>query len=402
MTGWLLALTLLLAPLYAWRFTVSGAPVNLLMLFQPLLWLGVAVAARKKDRLASLRQGVAEIPKTVLLGSGALLIGATFGFILKNPTQDGAGVLLVLFMQPTVSYLAARWVIGNDRGVEQKLLLAAEVLLATLGAAALIQYLTLWHLPVAFWGNSVEPKRAVGLFSHPNFLALFVTPLLAFLLPTVGAALSNLKVRKNLVLVLAWLLGVAALACSMSRAGWLGLAAAVGVYLVLGRGALLKRYLLILAAVAVLVVAAAPNLRYRVILPFYGEKSAVSRLSLWRAGWAGVAASPIFGLGPGGFSARFDRLNTDPNIDRHNFPHNTFLNFWVESGPLGLFGFLTLAAFGLWAGLLKNRSRLYRFGFALVVVTYLTQGLIDNPYFKNDLALLFWLLLAWSELPDRT
>lgn len=402
MTGWLLALTILLTPLYVWRFAVSGVPLNLLLLFQPLLWLGVAAAAWRKDRFASLRQGAAGISKAVLLGSGALLVGASLGFILKNPTQNGAGQLLVLFVQPAVSYFAARWVISNERGTEQKLLLAAGVLLAALGAVALVQYLTLWHLPVAFWGNNVEPKRAVGLFSHPNFLALFVTPLLAFLLPTVGAALSNLSVRKNLVLIPAWLLGVVALVCSMSRAGWFGLAAAVGTYLVLGRGAVLKRSLLALAAVAILAVAATPNLRYRVILPFYGEKSAVSRLSLWRAGWAGVAASPIFGLGPGGFSARFDQLNTDPNIDRHNFPHNIFLNFWVESGLLGLLGFLTLAGFGLWSGLLEHRGQRYRFGFALAVVTYLTQGLIDNPYFKNDLALLFWLLLAWSELPDQT
>ena len=79
--------------------------------------------------------------------------------------------------------------------------------------------------------------------------------------------------------------------------------------------------------VIVIVIVSIPNLRWRFLLPFYGEKSAVSRLSLWDTGTKAIKESPVTGLGLTGFSKNWERLNTDPNLDTHNFPHNIFLNF---------------------------------------------------------------------------
>jgi hypothetical protein len=42
----------------------------------------------------------------------------------------------------------------------------------------------------------------------------------------------------------------------------------------------------------------------------------------------------------------------------------------------------------------KNRSNAIGFGIALFLIAILTQGQIDNPYFKNDLALVFWIVLS--------
>ena len=93
----------------------------------------------------------------------------------------------------------------------------------------------------------------------------------------------------------------------------------------------------------IIVVLAVPNLRWRLILPFYGEKSTVSRISLWRDGISGVKDSPILGLGLTGFGKHYGILNTDPNLDTHNFPHNIFLDFWVETGVLGLISLIGIA-----------------------------------------------------------
>jgi O-antigen ligase len=132
-----------------------------------------------------------------------------------------------------------------------------------------------------------------------------------------------------------------------------------------------------------------------VLLPFYGEKSAVSRFSLWQTGWKGIKESPITGLGLIGFSRQWETLNIDPGLATatHNFPHNIFLDLWVETGIVGLIGFIGLISLYTYRGL-KNRQNILALGTSLFLIALVFSGLVDNPYFKNDLALVFWLILS--------
>jgi hypothetical protein len=97
---------------------------------------------------------------------------------------------------------------------------------AAAGLYAVIQYTTLLGVPQAWWGNSQEPKRAVAFFLHPNFYALFITPLLAFLLPTLGYKLQVIgeSIKKSLhsplstlYPLVAWVLGAVGLLLSQSQ-----------------------------------------------------------------------------------------------------------------------------------------------------------------------------------------
>ena len=149
-----------------------------------------------------------------------------------------------------------------------------------------------------------------------------------------------------------------------------------------------------------------PNLRYRILLPFYGEKSASSRVELWSDGLKAVKESPVLGLGLTGFANQYGVLNTDPTLDTHNFPHNIFLNLWVETGLLGLIAFIGIVVIYIYRGLRSvarpiywaaaDESARYKLAIALFLIALLFQGLVDNPYFKNDLALIFWMVLALS------
>ena len=166
----------------------------------------------------------------------------------------------------------------------------------------------------------------------------------------------------------------------------------------------------------VLIVAAVPNLRWRLILPFYGEKSASSRVELWGDGLKAIKESPVVGLGLNGFANKYGALNTDPTLDTHNFPHNIFLNFWVETGLLGLISFCYLVGIYVYRGLRptgvilnpsasegeESQKRSFaaaqddalKLAIALFLIALVFQGLVDNPYFKNDLALVFWIIMA--------
>lgn len=62
----------------------------------------------------------------------------------------------------------------------------------------------------------------------------------------------------------------------------------------------------------------------------------------------------------------------------------------AELGALGALGFIWL----FWvASKYISRERI-SFGISLALSYILLHGLIDVPYFKNDLSVLFWMLLA--------
>ncbi len=271
------------------------------------------------------------------------------------------------------------------------------------GVYAIVQYFTLIGVPEAWWGNSQEPKRAVTFFLHPNFYALFVTPLLAFLIPFVVTS-NELQVTSKrsplytrhftLVTKGAWLLGAIGLFLSLSRGGWLGLAAAGGVYVLIAGNRKLLKSTLVVAVVAAIVVFSVPNFRYRILLPFHGEKSSVARFSLWNTGWKMVKDSPVLGKGLLGFSNNWYAYNTDSGLQHYPAPHNIVLNFWIDTGLLGLMSFFCLLILAA-VRFVKERNNMYKLGLLLACVALVVHGLVDIPYFKNDLALVFWMLFAF-------
>lgn len=387
---YLLALTILLAPAYAVRFPLFGFPANLLMVWIFCMWIVFCVLLTKNRQWRQFVSSVSHIPKKILGLTILFYVAGIISLYTHGITPAKYGQFVVLFLQPVVTFLVAHFVLLQYPQSKTLLLRACYCTVALLGGYAIVQYLTRLGLPVQYWGNSVEPKRAVSVFSHPNFYSLFSAPLLALLVPdlfqTIKTKLVNLK-------TFAWLVGAGGLFFSLSRAGWLGLGIAVVVYVVLAGNKRIRTIAAVSACVLFIIIAVTPNFRYRLLLPFYGEKSSVSRMSLWHTGVKAITESPVEGLGLTGFATNWSRLNTDPNLESHNFPHNIFLNFWVESGLLGLVSFVGILCLLLYYGF-KNRANAIVLGVGLFAVALLFQGQIDNPYFKNDLALLFWLAVA--------
>lgn len=393
--SYLFSLTLLLAPLYIWRFTISAAPLNFLMVWVAFvlavggLWIiykgelkQFLVYSYSRDRL---------LFWLVLLffaaGCVALFVG---GFSIPK-----LGQFIVLFLEPISVFFLLRYIAANSSRTHAAMRSAIYFFVAACGLLAIVQYTTLLGLPSDWWGNAEEPKRAIGFFVHPNGLALFMTPLLAFLEPDLFRRLEkqSWRSRDTIIAAGAWGLGAVGLFLSLSRGGWIGFAASA---IVFGIFMASRKYLvatLVGIVVCGLVVAAVPNLRYRIVLPFYGEKSAVARLSLWQTGENMIRDNPIVGKGLIGFGNNWDKYNSDPGLDHYNSPHNIILNFWIDTGLLGLVSFLGLLLYAVVEGF-RRRSDIWKTGLVLFVVALVAHGLIDTPYFKNDLALVFWIVYA--------
>ncbi len=86
-------------------------------------------------------------------------------------------------------------------------------------------------------------------------------------------------------------------------------------------------------------------------------------------------------------------------VEIYLYPHNIILNFWTEIGLIGAFLFLWLIIKYIDEALfLRQHSEKYErgalLGLAGAMVVIIVHGLVDVPYFKNDLAALFWILFA--------
>ncbi len=399
---YLYGLLFLFAPLYVWRFEIAGLPTNFLMVYAIALVVLFGLRTLVKGEIIEVWKSFLTIPRFLLWSIGLLLVASIISLFVGGFDMAKLAQWLVLYVLPIKLGSELYYLLQKEPDRKHIVINFVYLFLLGTGVVAISQYFWLVGLPMDFWGNSEEPKRAIGLFSHPNGLALFITPLLAFLLP-------DLKLRVELLIdevkeqnigwgffgVLSWVFGSVALLLSLSRGGWLGLIIAVGVFVFFAGGKKIRFVALVAALILTMTVAAVPNLRYRVILPFMGEKSSVARFSLWETGTKMIKDSPILGQGIYGFNYNWEKFNTDPNLEHYNFPHNFVLNFWVDLGILGLLSWLAIVGWGIWRGFI-NRSKKYALALALFLLAILAHGLIDIPYLKNDLAMVFWLIFALS------
>jgi len=246
-----------------------------------------------------------------------------------------------------------------------------------ISAFGLFQSVSFIHLPLRFWGNGAEVKRIVSFFEYPNALALYLAPLIG-LFSTLW--LKQYPIFKNrLVLGLGILVMTWALILTYSRGAWLALA--TGLFVLCVRQFGLKK-IVYAALLVVLFLFFVPSVQQRLGLGL-SDTSSLAHIELWNIGLDKILINPIFGMGLGGFAT----LNLGVN-----YPHNIFLNFWLELGLLGALSFAWIINLVL-EKLQKNRQPLW-VAAAIYLLILIIHGLVDVPYFKNDLAILFWFVIA--------
>ena len=127
--------------------------------------------------------------------------------------------------------------------------------------------------------------------------------------------------------------------------------------------------------------------------------SGQSRLALYQCSMTLLKQNPILGTGLAGFGAAFESIRPEAYTEKLIYPHNIFLNFWTETGILGLLGVLWLCALVVRIAFEKNGGENFlRDACIAALLAMLVHGLVDVPYFKNDLAVLTWMILAMLTL----
>lgn len=376
----LMAIALAASPTYVLRPHVGPLPTTLLeILLVPALAVGLYAFRGRLPWLSPL-----------LLPALLLLLGAALATVFAPDRRAGLGLLKAYFIEPMLAGLVVAAMARSQA--------RARLLLAALGVAG--SAIAVANIAVALRGllthsfSLVTPP--VVIYTSANAVPLYLEPLVAFALPL---AVFDRDRRVRAVAAAFALLSALAVGLSFSRAGWLTLIAQVVMVAFFSRW----RWRLIGAAAVVAAAgfAGSGRVRERILVeldPGSPANTVVLRLSLWKSTLNMLAHRPLFGGGLSGFKTSIQPYRDPAYHENQIYPHNLLLNFWSETGLLGLLAFLWLMVQVVRSGLQGLQAggwpRIMGIGVLGLVLSFFVHGLLDAPYFKNDQALAFWVLLG--------
>lgn len=360
-----------LLPLYYFRFNLMGLPTNFIEVLIVLLLVLTLLGYRKLS-----------LPNFWPIG--LITVGVVISSIFALNQWVAFGIVKGWFVIPIIYYACLTTIFSPDqRELFVKPALSSLVLVSLYAVG---QYLGLvpflaHQLPEA--QQYLDQGRAIGFFESPNFLAMYLVPLT---LLTGGYLCLNKSYRTCW-----WLsLPLIAILLSQSQAGLLAVGAGI-VWLWLWRPvgedtqSRSQQILVVVGALAVLAV-------------LWRWVDDPARLLIWQNTWVMIKEQPILGIGPGQFQAIFSSLDIQSSQYAATapyalHPHNIFLNFYLSTGLLGLAGFIwMLVRMGrnFWKSIARSPLELTA---SAGIVAVLVHGLFDSTYFKNDLAIIFWILV---------
>lgn len=392
----LVAITCALMPAYTVRWHYGPLPTTLL---ETSILLTVIVFG-----IESIRQKTRPVWRTPLTLPAALFLIAGGIAVLASPDRRaGLGLYRAYLVEPIGFFIVASSVIRTWRAV--RLTLAG---LALAGIAVSVPNATVVLRALGHHSLNVAVAPPVVIYQTANAVALFVIPLLAVAASLLLYSLDRLlRIGSFIFLVV----GLIASLLSFSRGGYLALLV-IGVLLTLShpRRAWLTPATVLGAVLVSRVPPVASRISHEVNLSD-PNNSFVERTRLWGATLRMLRDHPLFGGGLSGFKRSVAPYRNGIYTEDLIYPHNLVLNFWSETGLLGLAAFIWVfvqAVRVAWRGW-RSSSGYWgpiHLGVLLALAGILVHGLVDVPYLKNDLSLEFWVLLAlsfagtlWEESP---
>jgi O-antigen ligase len=237
--------------------------------------------------------------------------------------------------------------------------------------------------------------RLSGFFESANYLSLYIVPplLLGIYYLLHGSMLGRREELYNLASVTAM---THALFLTQSYAAIIGVFGALVLYmlvlLIRHRMNLLKismAFMVLLITFAAIVGSQLNSRKFQQFLDFENRSSSTVRIEIYEVSVGLISDYPLTGVGPGLFQGYYqtkgpDFLEKAPMEWNIPHPHNVFLAFWLNAGLLGLLALLGIIA------LAHLRLTYPVIAFWGIVI----HGLFDTPFWKNDLAMIFWLIVG--------
>lgn len=437
------AVLLLIAalPAYLVRFSVFGLPLTLLeamILICFAVWFFKNFLPELKDLLRKRRN------RNSMTGRGSwspypfaweiiLVLIVSFAAAGISGFSAGAlGIWKAYFFEPILLFILLLNVF-KDKKDWSKILGALLISAAAVSIFAIYQKITGQFLP-AVWAES-NPLRVTSFFSYPNAMGLYLAPLVMVFVGWLFYKIKEKSVRNLWPIILTLgviILSIPAVWFARSEGALAALAAGLIVFGLMATRRLRIITLIVLALAIVSIFTYAP-LKSRIL-----EKVTLSDLSgeirqqQWRETMEMLNENGmrfLIGAGLNSYQAAvapyhqegiffnrdhiadFDskaygnaelRAKYWQPVEIYLYPHNIFLNFWSELGLGGALLFAWIILKYLYTALISSVSygrerraeKYLALGLMMAMITIIVHGVVDVPYFKNDLAAMFWVLIA--------
>lgn len=358
---------IVLLPTYLLRWQIGGVPINCLdvIVFGSALWFII-------EQRRQLWVG---------LWSYAMVGFAIIGAIATVHSPEPLAAL-GLYKSYVIAPLLVGWMVLVLKPRLSAILYCLVGSMSFVLLIGFIQYLTGYGIP-APWNNPTGDFRLTSVYDYPNAVGLFLAPILAMCIAWVMHERSHRKLFIQLTL-----LGCGMLLLSHTQGAVIAVIVA-GVFTLL-----YTRWRLVTLAIAgaALVLALLWQPTRDVLL--FQDTSGQVRLALWQGTANVLEHEPWLGAGLAGFPSWYAQYKLDQHTELLLYPHNLFLDFWVEFGLLGLL-WLVMMLGSFFVRLARNHQP-HSIVLLAGMVAILVYGLVDVPYFKNDLAIVFWLVLTLS------
>jgi O-antigen ligase len=364
-------------PAYLLRFEILGVPMTLLeMMILILFVLSLRGGTTKQSPGGLLRFARNDRFTVPIL---LLLTAATISIFVAPDKLAALGIWKAYFVEPILLFLVATNVLKKNPSARDGLLTALCAGGLFVALFAIVQKLTGLGIPVPW---DVE-GRVTSIFPYPNAMGLYLGPIIVI---CVMSFRGTKRLSKSVFFCLMAIASSIGIVFSQSEAAIVAVLATL--FLAMFAIRKLRLPAVLLAVVAIIAILALPTLRDKLTLQDY---SGQVRLSQWRETIAMLKDHPVFGAGLSGYPSAMVPYHADTQYEIFQYPHNLVLNIWTELGLLGLIAFALLAY-----RIIKsvNLSALEAFAVLSAIITMAIHGLVDVPYFKNDLAAMTWLLLA--------
>ncbi|HWQ60357.1 MAG TPA: O-antigen ligase family protein [Candidatus Fimivivens sp.] len=379
---YLVFLTMLLLPFAQIRIMLFGVPIYVPEALISCLSVAFCIAVRTGD--ISIRR----VPRLVVAGNAFLLLGAVISSASSGFSVMELGALKSWIVFPMAfGYLVFQTMAdGNDRRRMIGFWYIGIVLTATVSL-----------LPFPFVKETYDGRLA-SFFPSPNHLAFFLEPgiLLAAFLSVESAG------RRFFRVAIFSMVGAIPVVIALTRTASLGAmvatAAALSVFFSMWFFSRVVRVRLGLAALCVLAMVASYSIPQADIAKMGAgvvRTSIASRVMIWSASARMLASHPIFGIGLRNFEREYLALQSEfpPYLEwAVPHPHNIVLALWLMTGAMGLAGFALLAA-GLFRGsrsayscAVESSDRLLSITSLAFLLLFMIHGLVDTPFFRNDLS----------------
>jgi len=198
--------------------------------------------------------------------------------------------------------------------------------------------------------------------------------------------------RRNWLEITAIIAGIIAIYLSKTEAAYVAIPAALLVIFMMSSARKTLKLRVAGEAVLILIVLLAfvPAASKKLLLR---DESGLVRQSQWSETTQMLLDNPAFGAGLNAYPEALEPYHDSTLYEIFQYPHTLIFNIWTELGLLGIFAFAWLAWFVMEAAW-KNRKNPEVVAIFAALLAMTIHGLVDVPYFKNDLSVLTWILIA--------